>query len=75
MSNCMSYDGTLPCRSTCTLEVGTQLEAFADAALRVRGERLLDVLHPDPPRTVLTLPEQPVDEHLRRETSGVLTTC
>ena len=54
--------------STCTLEVCTQLEALADAALRVGGEGLLDVLHPDPPWAVLTLPEEPVDEHLHRET-------
>lgn len=37
----------------------------------MRGKRFLDVFHADPPRSILALPEQAVDEDLRRaEQSG-----
>lgn len=50
---------------TCPLEIRAEFEALANAALRVRREGLLDVLHLDAPRRVGALPEEPVDEHLR----------
>ena len=37
----------------------------------MRRERLLDILHLDSARTILTLPEQPIDEHLQ-EVSDVI---
>lgn len=46
-------------------EVGAELQALADAALRVGREGLLDVVHFDAARVVAALPKQPVDEHLR----------
>ena len=49
---------------TCTLEISAELEPFPDAAFRVRRVCLLDLLHLNPTRTVLTLPEQTVDERL-----------
>ena len=50
---------------TCSFEIGTLFKPLSDTALRVGGECLLYVVHLDPPRRVLTLPEQAVDEHLK----------
>ena len=61
-----------PCHlPTCSFEIRTELQPLPDAALRVRRERLLDILHLDSARTILTLPEQPIDEHLQ-EVSDVI---
>lgn len=54
-------------KCTCAFEVSTEFEAFADAAFRVRGKSFLDVLHTYTARTIFTLPEQTIDEHLQRE--------
>ena len=62
----ITYTGIYGEKTTCPLEVGTQLEPLPDAALRVRRECLLDLLHLDSPRGVLALQEQAVDEHLEK---------
>lgn len=54
-------------KCTCAFEVSTEFEAFADTAFRVRGKSFLDVLHTYTARTIFTLPEQTIDEHLQRE--------
>ena len=59
-----THRGSLQPR-TCTFEISTELQALADAALWVRRERFLDILHFDSPWSVLALPEQPVDKHLQ----------
>ena len=53
-----------PAPLTSAFEVGAGFEPFPDGGLGVVRERLLDHLHLDPPRVVVGLPEQPVDEHL-----------
>ena len=45
------------------MKLGTRFETFPYAGLAVRQERLLDIIHLDPPGIVARLPEQPVDEH------------